>query len=231
MLHAYCIVPAGHEPAAGLTGCAGEPVQAIAAGGRLACWVSPARTAPADAGMLRDHNRVVAAAMDRRVTPVPLRFGQRFPDAPAAAAAIAAGQDRWLGLLDRFAGRAEYGVRVVSVESVDEGPPDAARDVQQQRPASGRAYMAALAARQAADTRRREEAGRIAALLSQCAGPAVVDSSMEVLEEADGVVAVAHLVAWDDADAYHAAMQGARDALQDLRCLFTGPWPPYSFVA
>jgi hypothetical protein len=156
MLHAYCIVPAGHAPQAGLTGCADAPVQAVPAGPRLACWVSTAPDAAPDSAMLRDHNRVVAAAMDRRVTPVPLRFGQRFPDATAAAGAIVAHEDRWLGLLDRFAGRAEYGVRVsMPGTGADAGDPGTARDVQQRRSASGTAYMAALAARQAADTQRR----------------------------------------------------------------------------
>jgi hypothetical protein len=222
--YAYCIVPAGRTPRAGLAGVAGGAVTAIDAGS-LCCWVSTLDEAPGTAvDVIRSHNAVVVAAMDRDITPVPLRFGQFFQDRGAVVAGIAARSTEWHDLLGRFAGRAEYGVRIARAG------PEAARDVHAAAYPSGTAYMAELARRQAAEARREEDGARIAARLAERAGPLIADARVEPAVGARGVVTIAHLVAWDDADAYHAALQHVRSETESLRFLFTGPWPPYSFV-
>ena len=84
-LHLYCIVPAAHPVPEGCTGIDSQRPFVLEAGGGLAVWASEHDaqvTASVDA--VRSHNDVVSAAMDRRVTPVPLRFGQSAPDRTAA---------------------------------------------------------------------------------------------------------------------------------------------------
>jgi hypothetical protein len=223
-LLAYCIAPLDHPPPPGLTGVAGAAVTSIGVEGGLSVWLSDSagRLTP-DPAHVRAYNAVVASAMDHRVTPVPLRFGQAFPDAAAAAGAIAEEAGRWNGLLQRFAGHAEYGVRVRR----SAGP---ARDVRERGMESGRAYMAALAERHAEDERRAADSARLAETVLEAAGSLVAEARQDPLREPGGVAALAHLVAWHDADAYHASMQRIRDAHEGLEFLFTGPWPPYSFV-
>ena len=59
----------------------------------------------------------------------------------------------------------------------------------------------------------------------------VADSRSDLRPDARTLINMAHLVAWRDAEAYHSRMQAMREARTDLRLLFSGPWPPYSFVA
>jgi hypothetical protein len=167
--------------------------------------------------------------MDTVTTPVPLRFGQFFPDDVAAVAAVRRESRRWLELLRRFAGHAEYGARVdlpdVSTGSQLDEP---ARDVHQQAPRSGSAYMAALAQRHAASAQARAERERLARSL---AADGLVADARQTAVQGTGAISFAHLVAWKHADAYRAFMQKVGEADQgSFEAHFTGPWPPYSFV-
>jgi hypothetical protein len=182
----------------------------------------------ASADALRAHNRAVAAAMDSAVTPVPLRFGQWFDSEAAATSALDGGADRWHALLRRFAGRAEYGVRIARAVatrpvSTPASLADPARDVHQPAMESGTAYMAAAAERHSA-------ARKIVAAVQQAAGHVIAEARHETLRSEPGVATLAHLVAWSDVDAYHACMQEIRRMYGSMNFLFTGPWPPYSFV-
>jgi hypothetical protein len=226
-LHTYCIVPAGLAPPPGLCGIDGAPVTAVPCP-PLACWVSAHDDRPtADAGAVRTHNAVAVAAMDRVTTPVPARFGQWFADAPGVAAEVARQADQWLELLQRFAGHAEYGVAVARAGSAAES----ARDVHPVRVESGTAYMKALVRREADATRHRREAADLAAWLRALVGPLTRDHRVSPRAGTTGLLSIADLVAWDDAPAYHEALEGARRSRTELRFVFTGPWPPYSFVS
>ncbi|CAN5887724.1 hypothetical protein BH23GEM9_BH23GEM9_00900 [soil metagenome] len=274
-LHLYCIVPAGHETAeSGPDGSAGEgsgagdelrssragrptgidgaAVRAVAVDA-FACLVSehPSRP-PAATANVRVHNAVIVAAMDRRVTPVPLRFGQCLDDEAAIRRELESDAARWTRLLADFAGHAEFGVRVSAAAdgpgsaangpgSAADGPGSAAdesgtaagaaRDLHTVTANPGRLYMAALARRQQAASRHRDAAGRIASEIARRAGGLVTDSRMQPLDRRDGLLSIAHMVAWTHVDEYHACMQELRTEMKDLQLLCTGPWPPYSFVA
>ncbi|CAN5654090.1 gas vesicle protein GvpL [soil metagenome] len=218
-VHVYCVVPAGLEPQSELRGVEGAVVYRIDAGA-VALLVSDHAVAPrADIDAVRAHNDVVAAAMDRAITPVPIRFGQWFDDAADAAERTAAEPDRWRTLLDRFAGRAEYGVRVTL--------PDApAREMHAARPDTGTAYMAQLARHAAGAAHMKREAERLARMIAERASVA----ESRVADAGEGAASIAYLLAWDDVAAYHTIVDAVRDTESSLRLLCTGPWPPYSFV-
>lgn len=224
MLHLYCILPAEHTLPDGCVGLDAQRPFAIQAGG-LAVWatehespVAPSLTA------VRIHNDLVAAAMDERVTPIPLRFGQASPDREAAAKRVTTEADTWSKLLGRFAGHAEYGVRVMP------GAPGAEQDVHTAKAESGTEYMASLARRHARTTDRRTEGERIVEAVATRVGSLAGDTRVEY-GPADGpLVTITHLVAWTAADAYHGAMREVREMSGDARIFLTGPWPPYSFV-
>jgi hypothetical protein len=222
-------MPGGYTPPAGLRGIAGAVVERFDAGG-ITCWASTLNNTP-DGGVdvARAHNAVVVAGMDRDVTPVPLRFGQTFPGAGQLVEGVSARRDEWSRLLDHFAGRAEYGVRVTG-ETQPGSATEAARDVHPAAARSGTAYMAALMRRQTAETERRAVAARVAQRVRDAGGPLIADARAEPLAAGRGVASLAHLVAWNDVDAYHAVVMQVRSELTDFQFLATGPWPPWSFV-
>ncbi|MBR9988914.1 MAG: GvpL/GvpF family gas vesicle protein [Gemmatimonadetes bacterium] len=224
MLHLYCILPAGHAVPDGCVGLDAQQPFAIQAGG-LVVWATEHDSPVAPSvEAVRTHNALIAAAMDERVTPIPLRFGQVSSDRDAAAERITAEAETWSELLGRFAGHAEYGVRVMS------DSPDAEQDVHTAKSESGTEYMASLARKHARTTGRRTEGERIVETMAARVGSLAGDTRVEY-GSADGpLVTVAHLVAWTAADAYHAAMREVRETSGDARFLLTGPWPPYSFV-
>lgn len=223
-LHLYCIVPAGHEVPEGCAGLEGSRPFTVKAGA-LAAWATEhdASVAPM-IDMVRRHNDVVAAAMTTLVTPVPLRFGQSAADRREAAAHVADDAAKWLGLLERFAGRAEYGVRVVREVL------NAEQDVHASSAESGTEYMAALARRQAKAADRRAEGERIARMLTSAVGGVAADVRSEPGKAGSVLATVACLVAWTAVDAYHGAMREVCKESQDTQFVLTGPWPPYSFI-
>lgn len=221
-IHLYCVVPQGTVPPAPLVGLEDRRVDVLDAGA-VACWCSTHERPPqASAAALQRHNAVAAAAMTADVTPVPVRFGQWFAERDAAAAKAGDEGDRWLELLAAFAGRAEYGVRLALAERAD-----AARDVHPAQVTSGKEYMAALVRRDAETARRRRESASLAAALGDRIGDLAVQTRVEA---GAGALAVAHLVAWQDAETYRLRL---REVLPGLGVRFTtsGPWPPWSFVA
>lgn len=224
-LHIYCIVPAGHPIPADCLGLDDRPPVAVDAGS-LALWATPhdASIVPSVAA-LRTHNDVVRAAMTAHITPVPLRFGQWFASRDDAVERVVADAAEWAALLARFAGRAEYGVRVLHAA------PEAERDVHPDSPKSGKDYMAGLARKQAQATGRREDGERIASGLTARLEGLTVDERVEYPPAGDVLVTLAHLVAWEAADEYHGVIREFCDAAPNVRFVATGPWPPYSFVA
>jgi hypothetical protein len=224
LLHLYCIVPVAHPVPEDCIGLQSRRPFAVPAG-RLAIWATEhdEPVAP-DIEVVRSHNAVVTAAMDRNVTPVPLRFGQSAGSRDAAAERIAEEAAKWSSLLERFAGRAEYGVRVVRDLS------DAEQDVRAAPVASGTEYMAALARRQARAAERRGAGERLADRIASRVGDLVDDARVEYASAGELLVTIAHLVAWQAAEAYHGAMSEVRETSQHTRFVLTGPWPPYSFV-
>jgi hypothetical protein len=221
--HLFCIMPARLAVPADCTGLDGRPVVAAAAGD-LAAWASelPAPPQP-DVPAMRTHNAVIVAAMSDTVTPVPVRFGQWCATREEVAERVAERADHWTALLDRFAGRAEYGMRVVRPD------PDAERDVRAAAPESGRDYMAELARKQARTAARRADGERIAARVSARLAGLVVEQRAEPGTGAV-LLSLAHLVAWGAADEYHVAMRELGETERDTRWTASGPWPPYSFV-
>jgi hypothetical protein len=224
MLHLYCIIPAGHPVPDDCAGIEARRPFAVHAGS-LAVWVTEHDQPPAPSiEGVRRHNDVVTAAMDRIVTPVPIRFGQHSPGPEAAAERIAEEASKWSSLLEQFAGRAEYGVRVIRYM------PDAEQDVRPAGAESGTEYMAALARKQAHAAGRRSEGERMAGMIAARIGDLAGDTRIEYAAAGELLVTIAHLVAWGGIEAYHGAMREVREVSHDTRFVLTGPWPPYSFV-
>lgn len=224
-LHLYCVTASGIAPPVGLCGVDGAPVLAVALDG-VSVWASSAAAAPrASVAGVRAHHAVVEAAMDA-ATPVPLRFGQWLADEAALRAATRDRVADWAEELRTLVGTAEYGVRVL-----DPRLPPAARDVRPAAGVSGRAYLEALAGRDAERARRTAAGTAVAAALDDRLGTLVRRTRTEPLATAHGLVSIAHLVVRSDEAAYRAALSDAAQRFAELRLVPSGPWPPWSFVA
>jgi hypothetical protein len=229
-VHVYCVTAANRVPPEGLGGVDGAAVHVVTRSG-LALWVSTLEHRPAaTTDSARAHNRVIEAAMDPAATPVPARFGQWFDTDDAAAARLQQDADHWSALLARLAGHAEWGVRIRGLAGAGAGVPADVADVEPARDMqSGTAYMTELARRIARTDSLRRAADALTAEITRRVGGLVRDTRIEQ-PAGDGVVSLSHLVAWSDAAAYHTVLRTVGEESHGLHFLFTGPWPPYSFV-
>lgn len=218
-LYLYCIGAADHPPPGAVAGIDGAAVSAAAVEG-FSAWVSPLDAAPAPSlDRVREHNRVVERACAER-TVLPLRFGQWFPDADALDASLHPRRVRLAADLERVAGAMEMGVRVMD-PAHDDAPPDRS---------TGRAYLEALARRDARIAAAQERGARIAAEIRDWLGALVRDERVRPLGASVGLVAVAHLVDRHDIGGYNARLKELPGRYEDLRFHFSGPWPPYGFA-
>ena len=219
----YCVLPAD-APDPSVTGIDAAPLRAIRAQG-VCVWVADVTTAPKpDLERIRDHDRVIRAAMDTGHTPVPIRFGQVAGGDDDVLAHLAARDYR--PDLERVAGCVEFGVRIVDPDARDEPPAPAEAEGSAGK---GAAHMRMLAARMHALERTRARALDAARALDQQLGRMVRDSRVAPSERPAGAV-VAHLVHGSAADTYVARARELSHAHPPLRIVVTGPWPPYSFV-
>jgi len=234
ILHAYCIHAQGEAPGAEVRGIAGTEVRGVEAAG-LCAWVSglDAPAAP-DVDRVREHDRVVRAAL-ATATPLPLRFGTVFDGEAALRAVLEARAPELRASLERVRGRVEVGVAVgwdadAARERVLAGRPDLRPA--EGRPASGTAYL---------EARRREHA--LEAALCEAADSLLSRVSVAVLgalpdaEEARATLprpglagTLAHLVQRADLTRYRQIVQGAAEGAPEAELRLSGPWAPYSFV-
>ena len=218
-LYLYCLGAPGHPPPEATPGLQGAAVESLPLAG-FSAWISRLEAAPAPSlEGARAHNEVVERACAVR-TALPVRFGQWFADQAALEALLEERRESLASALRRVDGAMEMGVRVMDPDRADE-PPDRS---------TGRAYLEALARRDAGTRAARERGAAIAAELEEWLGPLVVESRARPLGTAAGLVAISMLVARHDTGDYNARVRRFPDRYPELRFLFSGPWPPYGFA-
>jgi hypothetical protein len=222
--YGYCIVPAGHEPPAGLLGIDDRPVSAHESG-ELAIWISEAERAEPNAANVQAHNRVIEAAVTETVTPVPLRFGQWSERAAVFDDVVREKAEWYRERLAAFAGAMEFGIRVAQPDK-----PQSARLVRVPPAPSGLEYMKALRANVVAG--KEEQAGQesVREAISAAVAGLVREERFEEARTPHGVVSAAHLVSRSHFDQYRERVQRLRQQFPEMRFLLSGPWVPYSFA-
>jgi hypothetical protein len=236
-LHGYCIRRAGEPaPPPGTSGVDGAGVRLLEAGG-VGIWLSeaPSDGSP-DAARLREHDRVVRAAMATG-TPLPVRYGARFGNSAEVEAGLAARAADFLELLHRVDGMVEMGVRVLWSPETEAHEPagaaagrgSAAGEMVPSTP--GTAYLEKRRERLEGERALRDRAERLlqpveAALAAVARGEAV----RELLPAAEIAGTLAHLIPRGEVARYRSAVERVGAGL-DLDLVTTGPWAPYSFVS
>lgn len=226
----YCVLapPRPELFPRGLAGLDDAPVRALSAGG-LEAWVSTVSHAiAADVDHTRAHNDVVEAAMSTGRTPLPARFGQRFPDDAACLTDIASRQASLEAAVSRVAGAVEMSVLLVAREpaaapvAVDASPSDTSLP--------GHRYLDAVRARAAVEQRQRARVLEQIAAIQDSVRSLVRASSPPEIGRGRVTGSIAHLVTPAHVAAYRTAAM-ASDVAPEFRMVIAGPRAPYSFCS
>ncbi|MUN36880.1 GvpL/GvpF family gas vesicle protein [Actinomadura litoris] len=225
------------------TGVAGAPVRGVPAAG-LTALVSTVRLEEYGEAALRanledlawleatarTHHAVVERAA-RAAPTAPVRIATIYSDDDRVAEVLTSEGGRFAEILDRVAGRTEWGVKAYAA------PAPAVQDAPPAEPSSGTAYLRGRQREQ----RRRADAGRRSAELAgelhaELADGAVAsrhhpaqDARLSGRTDVQ-VLNAAYLLDDDRVEEFLAAAQRAQDRLAGIELEVTGPWPPYSFI-
>lgn len=230
----YCVLaPASAERVpSGLAGIASAPIRVVKVPGpaALEAWVATideealrvsGRTLATQALL---HNTVVDAALATGRTPVPARYGSRFPDDDACIADLARRAAELEATLEHVADAVEMPTLLVPpglrMKSVDKPSSNDA--------AAGRRYLESIRMRVADEQRRRSAAEREASRLRVTVGEIVRDEARSFT--AAGVMSIAHLISTEAVARYREAIETFEPA-EDLRVVRGEPRAPYSFAS
>lgn len=232
MIYAYCVRRAGEPgPDAELQGLAGRPVRLIE-GPEIGFWVSEGSALPATPERLREHDRVVRAAL-RSATPLPIRYGTGcFASEADAREALRTRSESLRESLARVEGRVEMGVRMEWTPP--EPAPEPSRGsgetgVGTEAPPGGRAYLEARRAELERAGSLRAAAGAALDRLEQELALEGVPAVRTVLPRPDVAGLLAHLVLRSEVQRYNECVTRAARAMPEYRLTVSGPWAPYSF--
>jgi hypothetical protein len=225
----YCVLSEPRGVPDALTGVEGAPVRSIRAG-ELGAWASDVAEAPVSPTVerLRAHDVVCAAALDTGETPLPVRFGQTFPDDEAMISAIASQRTLLRQRLARVAGCIE--LRVVATRPLA-APADDHTVVQEERSHEGAGGPGTAFLRERARRLREERipdgwCEQVRRVIGNVAGPLIVD--YQACEIRRGLAYLPLLVRRTDAERCRARIvRGLAGAGQPISVL--GPFAPYSF--
>jgi len=251
-LYVYCVAPAAAEAFSllGPIGLDGQAVFTIARAG-LCCLVHACPAKPnesADPATVERwvvaHQRVVEGAMKAFGTVLPMAFNmivQGGPDGDAARCVgdwLAAKREHFAALLDRLAGKAEFGVQIlwdpqaVTATVVQDDPALRGLCDEALGKPKGKAYMIqqklAKDARQAVEQRARQCVQEFYASIRQ----AVEEVRVDTPRKRDGRLQMLlnlSCLAEPPAAALGAVLEKVQST-PGVSVRFTGPWPPYSFV-
>lgn len=208
----------------------------------------PAAT-PANA---RRHEAIVEA-LARRGPVLPVRFGTVLADAHTLARSLATRRDDLVADLARLGGKVEFGVLVLAPAwSPADQPGDihitpganlgAAHDHVSGLsattdaapgpggPGPGTAYLRARQAEHQREADAAAAARRLAAALDDTLGAHALESRFTAHPARRLLLRATYLVDPAATDRFRAAFGEVRRRHRELRCLLSGPWPPYSFV-
>ncbi len=242
---------------AGLAGVGGGPVRAVEAAGLVAvvCPVDldefgaePMRRNLEDLAWLetvaRAHHAVIDAT-GRRGGAVPARLGTVYHDDAGVRTVLRERREEFTAVLDRVAGREEWGVKAYATDTAaPPSPPPAARvTAPGMAPGPGgsgpgAAYLRRRRAELGAAERRRQAAldgaeevhATLAGHAEQASRHPPQDRNLSGQPD-PMVLNGAYLVGVAAADRFSAAVASLAGRFPGLRLQLTGPWPPYSFVS
>jgi hypothetical protein len=232
--HLYCVLPSEVPSPVpfGLTGVEGGSVRALPVD-HLVAWVSDVqRDIPVSIDGVRAHDSVVEAALETGSTPVPARFGQRFADDSACAAALNSRGSSVESLLASMQGMVEMTIIIT---------PSTRRMIRELEPVipemfepavrgTGRRYLETLRSREAATGAVAHATDDLAQRLAEATQEVVRRSLVHQTATPIPLRTISHLIARQDVDDFRRAVATV-DRGREFQFLVIGPRAPYSFCA
>ena len=228
--HLYCVLP-GDAPEVpnGLRGVDGGTVRALSVNGVVA-WVSDVeRNGAASIDGVRAHDAVVEAALELGSTPVPARFGQRFPDDAACGEALSQRSAPIETLLSSIQGLVEMTILITpsTRRMLRELEPVIPEMFEPDVAGTGRKYLETLRSREAATG----SAARATDALARRVGDATANVVRKSLNHLSGPFrTISNLLSRDDVAEFKRAV-ALVDRGMEFQFLVIGPRAPYSFSA
>jgi hypothetical protein len=170
------------------------------------------------------HHDLVAVLCDAGPC-LPVRFGTWLTDDAAARRSLDADQERFAAAIDRLADRREVAVTLLWQDAPS--PVGRGHAVAP----SGRAFLDRQRAAHAVTDERRAAAERLAERLRLELAVDQADVRHESCPSAEVALSMSLLARRGEADALKARATAAVGAIDSVRGVVSGPWPPYSFTA
>ena len=226
--HLYCILPGdAPEVPVGLKGVDGGAVRALAVN-EVVAWVSDVeRNVPVSIDGVKCHDAVVEAALELGATPVPARFGQRFPDDAACRDALSQRSPLIEKLLSSIQGLVEITILITpsTRRMLRELEPVIPEIFEPDVAGSGRKYLETLRSREAATG----SAARATDALARRVAEATGDIVRKSLTHLSGPFrTISNLLSRDDVAEFKRAVALVDRGLE-FQFLVIGPRAPYSF--
>jgi hypothetical protein len=231
----YCVRSDPVAPGDWLTGIDGGRVRGLDVSNLLA-WVSDVPIASIDATIerIKAHDAVCAAALENGDTPLPIRFGQAFPDDDAMTAGIAQRATELHTRLARLRGCVELRVVVTRGRASDDRPVEGRgepalddRDTANELEGPGTAFLKRIARAGRAELSREVGCEEARQALRSAAEALIVDHHR--CESARGLAYFPILVRRDDVTAFRETVANTLTS-QAIDLAVLGPFAPYSFA-
>jgi hypothetical protein len=216
-------------PSAGLRG---RPLEQIAAG-ELGLWATLWDGEPT---LSRDdafaHHDLVAVLCDAGPC-LPVRFGTWLNDEASARRALEAEHDTFAAAVDRLGDRREVAITLLwrSDAFVRPGPTSPAPAEPRSTDGPGRSFLERQRALHAVTDDRQKLAEALFEGLRRDLAVDQADVRHESCPSAEVALSMSLLAQRDEADALKARATAAVGAIEGVRGVVSGPWPPYSFTA
>jgi hypothetical protein len=233
----YCVFDAGRTSAKPLPGIDGQPVFTVTYR-QLAVAVSLAPPAalllnPAN---IRTYGRVIAA-LHRRRTVVPMRFGCALADEAAIICLLAEHYGHYRTLLKELRGCVEMGIRLLlpaphpvnGTALPEPGLPPLPADPQGNFPGAGWAYLRARKSQFKEQDRQAQDYRSIAAHCRAHFTGLCKKTSNDHNHQGGLLLSLDFLVPENSLTAFRQAFR-TFNPTPGAKVLLSGPWPPYSFV-
>jgi len=232
--HLYCVLP-GEIPSSvpsGLTGVEGGSVRALPVD-HIVAWVSDVeRDFPVSIDGVRAHDTVVEAALETGSTPVPARFGQRFVNDDACAAALVSRGPSVESLLASMQGLVEMTIIVTpsTRRMIRELEPVVPEMFEPGVEGTGRRYLETLRSREAATGAVAHATDALARQLAEATSHVVRRWLEHRSATPIPLRTISHLIARDDVGEFRRSVARVERG-REFQFLVIGPRAPYSFCA
>lgn len=231
MKYIYCLVRGDGDCRGFPLGVDGMPIHSIRVGG-ISALVSDVTSGGAERTLENAlaHHGVVSQALACFPAVLPCRFGTIVEDESRVAALLTARYPRLEGYLDRFQGKVEVGIKAIFEEGCLEAHEPRGGGAQEGRTPAERYLFEKRAQFRRAEALK-AQAERLTHALQEATSPFVEAVKAERKPFGEGLIVMLYcLMEQARLPSFKQGYEQVRQGYPQVRFLYTGPWPPYSFA-